>query len=88
MDIKRNRISCYILCSISILLGICMWNSKITYANERTIPVGITIEDIDVGEMTYDEAMKAVNSFIAQYTDRVFELLEEYRHCKKSIKLL
>lgn len=51
-----------------------MWNSKITYANERTIPVGITIEDIDVGEMTYDEAMKAVNSFIAQYTDRVFEL--------------
>lgn len=74
MNMKKSRGMTYIFVCFCVLIGTFVLQEKITYAKENTIPVGITIGDIDVGGMTYNEAMAAVQSYIAEFTGQMIEL--------------
>ncbi len=74
MNIKKNRgMTCLFGC-FCVLIGAFALQETDTYASEHKIPVGITIDNIDVGGMTYDEAMEAVNDYISEFTGRTIEL--------------
>lgn len=74
MNIKKNRgMTCLFGC-FCVLIGAFAVQETDTYASEHKIPVGITIDNIDVGGMTYDEAMEAVNEHISEFTGKTIEL--------------
>ncbi len=74
MNIKKNRgMTCLFGC-FCVLIGAFALQETDTYASERKIPVGITIDNIDVGGMTYDEAMETVDEYISESAGKTIEL--------------
>lgn len=63
-----------ILTALAVAAACVSWNTKEVYAEEPTIPVGISIENIDLGGKTVEDAMAAANAYVAGYTSKNFTL--------------